>query len=250
VGTGDDVSIAGFIVTGSAQKKVLIRGIGPELSGFFTDWLKDPYLEIHHPDAMGNDEIIATNDNWQDQTPPLTKEDVLQTGLAPTEKKEAALVITLDPGQYTAILKPADNVPGIGLVEVYDESATVPAQLANISTRGGVLTGDGVMILGTVVLGDSDATVVFRAIGPSLPLPNALQDPTLEIRDANANIIASNDNWRTDPAHDSIPANLEPGNDAESALFLMLSAGSYTAIVRGANDTTGTGLVEVYHLDN
>lgn len=245
VGTGDNVTIAGFIITGSEPKKVLIRGLGAELESFFPDWLRDPYLEIHDPN-----QIIATNDNWQDQTPPLTKEDVLETGVPPTEKKEAALVLTLNPGAYTAILKPADGVPGVGLVEVYDASLTVPSQLANLSTRGTVQTGDGVMILGTIVLGDSSTTVLFRAIGPSLPLSDDLQDPTLDVHDANGIVIASNDNWRTDAESGNIPKDLQPENEAESALLLTVQPGSYTAIVRGVNDTTGTALVELYHLDN
>jgi hypothetical protein len=245
VGTGDNVTIAGFIITGSEPKKVLIRGLGPELKSFFLDWLRDPFLEIHD-----ESQIIATNDNWQEQTPPLSKDDVLDTGVPPTEEKEAALVLTLHPGAYTAILKPADGVSGVGLVEVYDVSVTVRSQLANLSTRGTVQTGDGVMILGTIVLGDSDTTVLFRAIGPSLPLSDSLQDPTLSVHDANGDVIASNDNWRTDAQSGNIPTDLQPDDESESALLLTVQPGSYTAIVRGANDTIGTGLVELYHLGN
>ena len=170
--------------------------------------------------------------------------------MPPTARKEAALVLTLNPGAYTAILKPADGVPGVGLVEVYDASVTVPSQLANLSTRGTVQTGDGVMILGTIVLGDSSTTVLFRAIGPSLPLSDDLQDPTLDVHDANGIVIASNDNWRTDAESGNIPKDLQPENEVESALLLTVQPGSYTAIVRGANETTGTALVELYHLDN
>jgi hypothetical protein len=106
------------------------------------------------------------------------------------------------------------------------------------------------MILGTIVLGDSSTTVLFRAIGPSLPLSDDLQDPTLEVHDANGDVIASNDNWRTDAESGNIPKDLQPVNEAESALLLTVQPGSYTAIVRGANETTGTALVELYHLDN
>ncbi len=163
VGTGDNVAIGGFIVTGTEPKKVIVRGIGTSLQPTFPDALRDPYLEIH--DSTGA--IIGSNDNWQEQTPPADKTDILETGFAPSEKKESAIVLTLDPGSYTAILKGVDGTTGIALVEVYDLAPTVPAKLANISTRGFVQTGDDVMILGTIVLGDSAAKVIFRALGPT-----------------------------------------------------------------------------------
>ena len=93
--------------------------------------------------------------------------------------------MTLNPGEYTAVVKGVGGTTGVGLVEVYDLTPTAPARLANISTRGFVQTGNDVMILGTIVLGNGTANVIFRGIGPSLPVPGALQDPTLELRDSN-----------------------------------------------------------------
>jgi len=209
----------------------------------FPDALQNPYLEIY--DSTGK--LIASNDDWQDGD----KTAILASGLAPTEAQESAVITTLAPAAYTAILSGVGGTSGIGLVEVYDLAPTVPAKLANISTRGLVQTGDNVMILGTIVLGDSAIDVLFRALGPSLPLPGALQDPTLELHDGNGNLIASNDNWRSDQEAEIIATNIPPGNDAESAIIATLNPGAgYTAILRGANGTTGLALAEAYQLQN
>jgi len=234
--------IGGFIVTGSVPKKVIVRAIGTSLAATFPDALKDPYLEVH--DSTGK--IIGSNDNWMDGD----KTAVLESGVAPTEKNESALVMTLAPGNYTAIVSGVGGTTGIGLVEVYDLSATVPAKLANISTRGLVQTGDDVMILGTIILGDAPAKILFRAIGPSLPVPGAMQDPTLDLHNGNGDLISSNDNWRSTQEAEIIATTIPPTSDLESAIVATLDPGEYTAIVRGANSTTGVALVEAYHLPN
>jgi hypothetical protein len=158
--------------------------------------------------------------------------------------------MTLTPGSYTAIVQGANSQTGIALVEAYDLDRTVDSKLANISTRGLVQTGDNVLIGGFIVLGDSPASALLRATGPSLPLPGALADPTLELHDSNGTIITSNDNWRSDQEAEIAATGLAPASDAESAIVATLAAGSYTAIVRGSNSTTGIGLIEVYQLKN
>ena len=242
VGTGDNVMIGGFIVTGTVPKKVIIRAIGTSLTPGFPEALLDPYLEVH--DSTGA--IIAANNDWQDGD----KDAVLASGIAPTEDKESALVLTLDPGNYTAIVSGVGGTTGIGLVEVYDLSATEPSKLANISTRGLVQTGDDVMILGTIILGDAPAKVIFRAIGPTLPVPGAMADPTLELHDGMGNLIVSNDNWRSTQEAEIIATTIPPSNDLESAIVATLGPGEYTAIVRGTNNTTGVALVEAYQLSD
>jgi len=234
--------IGGFIVTGTVPKKVIIRAIGTSLVPSFPDALRDPYLEVH--DSTGA--IIASNDDWQDGD----KLAILESGVAPTEKKEAAVVLTLNPGNYTAIVSGVGGTTGIGLVEVYDLSATDPSKLANISTRGLVQAGDDVMILGTIILGDAPAKVIFRAIGPSLPVDGAMADPTLELHDQDGNLITSNDNWRSDQEAEIIASTIPPTNDLESAIVATLNPGEYTAIVRGANNASGVALVEAYQLPN
>ena len=122
-----------------------------------------------------------------------------------------------------------------------------------MSTRGSVGTGDNVLISGFII-GDVDsATVIVRALGPSLAaygVSGVLSDPTLTIYDSSGSVIASNDNWQDNVNSIDVQKNgLAPPNALESALVLHLPAGAYTAVVRGANGATGNALVEVYHLD-
>jgi len=239
VQTGDNVLIGGVIITGTEPKKVLVRGIGPSLS--LAGALPDPTLELR--DASGA--LIASNDNWIDAS---NKQEIVDTTIAPGNDLESAILTTLDPGLYTAIMRGANNTTGIGLVEVYDIDRTADSKLANISTRGLVETDDNVMIGGFILLGRSAEEVLVRAIGPSLPLPGKLADPTLQLFDANGVLLASNDNWRDTQEADIAATGLAPSNDAESAIMETLGPSLYTAIVRGGNDTTGVALVEVYNL--
>jgi hypothetical protein len=170
-------------------------------------------------------------------------------GLSPTNPLESALLVTLDPGAYTAIVSGANDGTGIALVEAYDLDRTTDAKLANISTRGFVQTGDNVMIGGFIILGSAEEDVLIRAIGPSLPLADDLADPLLELHDADGSILATNDNWRDTQEAEIEATGLAPTNDAESAIVSTLAPGNYTAIVRGVGDTTGLALVEAYALN-
>jgi N-acetylneuraminic acid mutarotase len=248
---GDRVLIAGFIVTGTDQKTVLIRGIGPSLNGVGIT-LSDPTLELHDGNTT-----IATNDNWKTKPDGTSQEaEIEATTIPPTNDLESALVATLNPGAYTAVLAGKNGGTGIGLVEVYDLAQGANSKMANISTRGFVDTGDNVMIGGLIIGGGgsgSTAQVLVRALGPSVPVAGALGDPTLELHDGSGTTIASNDNWKTRPNGTSQQGEIEattipPTNDLESALLSTLGPGNYTAIVRGKNNTTGVGLVEVYNL--
>ena len=247
VQTGDNAMIGGFIITGTEPKTVIVRGIGPSLA--VPGALADPVIEVHGSSG----ELLATNDNWNDA---LTRQQIIDSGLAPTNDLESALWGIINPGAYTVILSGKNGGTGVGLVEVYDLDRTVDSELANISTRGFVDTGDNVMIGGFIVGGGSPlgtARVIVRALGPSIPVAGALGDPTLELHDESGTTIASNDNWKTRPDGSSQQAEIEattipPTNDLESALVRTLPPGNYTAIVRGKNSTTGIGLVEAYHL--
>ena len=200
---------------------------------------------------------LATNDNWKinDQTGQSQEADIRATTIPPTNDLESAILTTLSPGAYTAILAGKNGGTGVGLVEVYDLAQGANSKLANISTRGFVDTGDNVMIGGLIVGGgDGTAKVIVRALGPSVPVPGPLGDPTLELHDVNGATIATNDNWKIDDQtgqsqEAAIRATtIPPTNDLESALIATLAPGNYTAIVRGKNNTTGIGLVEVYDL--
>jgi hypothetical protein len=243
VQSGDNVLIAGFIITGTDSKKVIVRGIGPSLAQFFSGVLANPTLELF----QGNTSL-ASNDDWkQNQT------EVQNTGIPPTNNLESAIVRTLAPGSYTAILRGAGNTSGIGVVEAYDLDQTGNSKLANIATRGFVETGNNAMIAGLTggPTGNSTFKVVVRVIGPSLSnlgIAGALQDPTLELADSNGTVIRSNNDWKTGQPAEVAATGLQPSDDRESALMETLAPGQYTAIVRGNGNTTGVAVVEAYNV--
>jgi hypothetical protein len=243
VETGDNVLIGGFIVSGTQPKKIIVRGIGPSLSSFFSGALADPILELHGPSGFAT----ITNDNWRSDQ----EAEIMATGVPPSNDLESAIVAILPANNagYTAIVRGVNNGTGIGVVEAYDLDRTVDSKLANISTRGFVQTGDNVLIGGFIVEGQDPLRVIVRAIGPSLPVSGALADPTLELHDSNGVLIAFNDNWRSDQEAEIIATGIPPSNDQESAIVRDLAPGGYTAIVRGLNSTTGIAVVEAYDLN-
>ena len=244
--TGDNVVIGGFIITGSGQKRVILRAIGSSLIDHgITHPLQNPTLELH--DHTGA--VIASNDNWIDAP---NKQEIMNSGLAPTNNLESAILMSLSPGAYTAIVRGVNNGTGIALVEGYDLDPAAGSKLGNISTRALVQTGDNVMIGGLIMVGPGSDTVLVRAIGPSLAqkgITNPLADPMLELHDGNGTLLASNDNWKDTQQAQIQATGLAPTNDAESAIVQTLEPGNYTAIVRGKKDTIGVAVVEVYGLN-
>ena len=245
--TGDNVGIGGFIITGTAPKHVLLRAIGPSLTGSgVPDALADPVLELHGPGAFAT----ITNDNWRDD--PVQEAAIIATGIPPTNDLESAIDATLNPGAYTAVVRGKNNTSGVALVEVYDLSQAVLAKLANISTRAFVDTGNNIVIAGFILGGNSgDDRIVVRGIGPSLTaagVPNALANPVLELRDSNGALLAANNDWQDDPAQaaELTAAGLAPANNLESGIAATLSPGLYTVLLAGTNNGAGIGLVEVY----
>jgi hypothetical protein len=248
VETGDNVLIGGFIIRGGS-KKVIIRAIGPSLrqAGISTP-LDNPILELHGSGGQ----LITANDDW---TASPQKQEIIDSGIPPADTRESAIVATLAEGSYTAIVAGAAGTTGVGLVEVYDLDRTAPGRLLNLATRGNVKTDDDVMIGGFIIGGTQNTRIVVRAIGPSLstatpPVPGALSDPILELRDSQGNLVESNDDW-INSAHKQalIDSSLAPTNDKEPAIILPLAPANYTAIVRGVSNATGIGLVEIYDLD-
>jgi hypothetical protein len=240
VGTGDNVLIVGFIITGTQPKQIIVRGLGPLLP--VNENMGDPTLQLH--DSSGA--MIASNDNWRDTQEPGLK----ATTIPPNNDYDSAIVKSLNPGAYTAVLGGKGGTTGVALVEIYDLDLTVDSKLANISTRGRVEQGDNVLIGGTIVLGSGSTTVLFRALGPSLPgVGNALQDTTLELYNGQGNIIATNDNWEDSQAAEIEGTTIPPNDPREAAILHQLTPGAYTAIVRGKNNTTGVGLIEAYQIN-
>jgi NHL repeat len=245
--TGDNVLDGGFIVVGSGTKTVLVRGLGPSLaSAGIADTLADPIIELH---SGTSNVIIAENDNWKKNQ----EAEIEATGLQPSDDAEAALITTLTAGAYTVIERGKQDTTGVGLVEIYDLGAGSGPELANISTRGFVDTGNNVMIAGFIVASASGASseVVVRGLGPSLGdfgIANPLADPVLDLYDSNGTLIASSDSWKSDQQTEIEASGLQPSNDAEAAILITLLPGAYTAIESGKDGGTGVGLVEVYNL--
>ena len=240
VGGGANVLIGGFIVTGTESKQVIVRGIGPSLP--LPGKLLDPILELH--DASGG--LISSNDNWRDNA---NSAAIADSGFAPADANESAILTSLAPGSYTVIVSGANQTTGTAVVEVYDLNGAADSKLANISTRAFVQTGDSVLIGGLIVVGQSPMNAIVRAIGPSLPVPGAMADPTLELHDASGTLVSANDNWRSTQQTAILNSGFAPTRDEESAIVATFAPGSYTAIVRGVNGTSGVAVVEVYQLN-
>ena len=245
VGTGNEVLIGGFIIQGNVFKTVILRAIGPSLgkSGLMGA-LQDPQIELY--DSTGA--LLESNDNWP-QSPEAA--EIIESGLAPSDPREAAIFARLAPGDYTATISGVNNTTGIGLVEGYAID-TNASHAANISTRGRVGVGNEVLIGGFIVGGQTRKRIMVRAIGPSLGGSGlaALADPAVELHGSDGQLIALNDDWAAGSQQDEIIATgLQPGNSQESALVATIPSGNYTAIVEGTNGGAGIGLVEIYDLD-
>jgi hypothetical protein len=240
--TGGSVLIGGFIIGGSGNMHTLVRALGPTLGNFgINGFVADPTLDLF--DGSGN--LITSNDNWKD-----FPGDISGTGKAPPNDLESAILENLAPGKYTAIVRGKNNTTGIGLVEAYDLDEANDITLTNISTRGFVDTGQNVMI-GGFISGDGIARVIVRALGPTLTqfgVPNVLADPVLDVRDAQGNSLATNDNWKDTQQAEIQASGKAPPNDLESAIIIVRPAANTTAIVSGKGGTTGNALVEAYIL--
>jgi len=244
VRTGNNVLIAGFIITGNGNKSILLRALGPTLSGFgIADALANPSLELHN----GAGAIITSNNDWAS----APNAQSIPANLRPPNSLESAILTSLGQGNYTAVVSGVNSTTGVALAEVYDLDTTVGAILSNISTRGFVGTDTQVMIGGLIIQGPATQKVLIRGLGPTLTdfgVTGALANPTLELRDVNGNLIDSNDNWKSTNQAAIMATGLQPPNDLESAILRILNAGNYTAIIRGVNSTTGVALIEVYAL--
>jgi hypothetical protein len=241
VQTGNNVMIGGFIIQGSLPKTVVVRAVGPSLAAYGVSGpLADPKLDLYSGQT-----VIASNDDWGSA---VNAADIQASSFAPGNTKESAILTTLNPGAYTAIVRGVGETSGVGIVEVF-EVDTPENPLINISTRGLVQTLDNVLIAGFIIQGDSSKTVLIRAGGPSLAaygVPGVLANPRLDLYSGQS-IIYSNDNWGDAANAVAIQATGKaPADPLESAILVTLQPGAYTAIVRGADGGSGVGIVEVF----
>jgi acetyl esterase/lipase len=249
-GTGQNVLIGGFILgEGPGLKRVIVRAIGPSLAAAgVTAALADPSLQL--VDSTG--QILATNDDWMSGT---QAQEIIETTLAPIDPKESAIIASLGPGAYTATMNGAKGTQNIALVEVFDLDAATPSQLLNISTRGYVATGEGVMIAGTIIGGTEAETLVLRGLGPSIaagppPISDPLPNPMLMLVDSQGTTLFTNNDWQDTQATDILETGLAPTDAREAAIFIALAPGNYTTLLFDAEGAIGVGLLEIYNITN
>jgi hypothetical protein len=244
VGLGQNVLIGGFIIQGTQAKQLILRAMGPSLSANgITGAVSDPVLELHN--SAGG--VIASNDDWQDGP---QASQIQNLGFAPGSRAESAMMVTLSPGSYTAIVSGFNGAQGIGLIEAYEMDGT-SSRLVNISTRGRVSVDQEAMIGGLIIQGASAKKVIIRALGPSMAnsISGVLADPILELRDGSGTLLFVNDDWSNSPQASEIATTIPPANALESAIIATLGPGNYTAVVRSVDNTPGVGLVEIFDLD-
>jgi len=243
VQTGQGVAIAGFIVTGTDSKTVVIRGLGPTLTNYnVTGVLADPTLGLYD----GSGTLISYNNDWKNTSDPNFLQSI---GLAPSFDVESAIAINLQPGNYTAILSGNSGTTGVGLVEVYDIDSGTSAELTNVSTRGFVGTNQNVLIAGFITNGSTQ--VVVRGLGPTLTqygVSGALVDPMMTLVDSDGNVLQTNNNWKDSQQTEIQNTGLQPPNDLEAAILATVPVGNYTVILSGNGGGMGIGLAEVYKL--
>ena len=248
-----------FVVAGdpAQAKHILLRGLGPSLVEAGTPLagrLTDPLIELYNSAGL----LIASNDNWtgpsqktrhRKKPPAAVVNPVQATGLAPGDPKEAAILTTLLPGHYRAIVRGASNSMGIGEVDVHDLDDGANSVLTDLATNGYVGTGTQAMNGGLIVQCNTGRLLV-RALGSELTaqgVTGVLDDPVLEIYDATGTLVATNDNWR-DAANaiDIWNTGMAPTDDRDPAVLIPAAAGPCTVILRGANGATGNCRLEEY----
>lgn len=241
---GENVMIGGFVIGGAVPKTVMVRARGPSLAqAGVPNVLSNPQIQLFSGQAQ-----IASNDDWADAP---NAPAIQASGFMPTDAREAAILMQLAPGAYTAIVTGAGGTTGTAIVEVF-EVGELATPLLNISTRALVQAGDGVMIGGFVIQGSAPQKVVVRARGPSMAaagVANTLANPQLQLFSGSTQ-IAFNDNWM-DAANvaEVEGSGKAPDHALESAILVTLQPGAYTAIVSGVAGTSGIAIVEVFRVD-
>jgi septal ring-binding cell division protein DamX len=257
VGTGANILIPGFVISGSGTETLLIRADGPALTAFGVGGaLAQPSLSVFN--SAGT--VVASNTGWGTNANPAQISSAATSvgafALA-SGSADCAVLASLSPGAYTVQVSGVGNSTGVALAEVYEVS-TSGTQLANISTRALVGTGANIIIPGFVIAGTGSEELLARADGPALTafgVGGALAQPSLSLFNSSGTVIASNTGWGTssDPsqiasAAGSVGAFALASGSADSALIANVSAGAYTMQISGVNKSTGVALAEIYEV--
>ncbi|MBI5767105.1 MAG: immunoglobulin domain-containing protein [Verrucomicrobia bacterium] len=257
-GSGDQTLIVGFILRGTGARQLLLRGIGPTLADFgVTGALADPRLRLFNADGA----VVTENDDWGGLLSLSTAFAQAGAFALPAASKDAALLIPLAPGNYTAHVTSV-GASGVALVEAYDADAgPATARLANLSVRTQVGSGDNVLVVGFVISGSVAKDLLVRGIGPGLApfgVTGTLADPQLRLFDSQGRVVQQNDDWGGTTALTALFAQTAafalPANSKDAALSARLAPGSYTVEVSGlpagagVAGATGVALVELYEL--
>jgi hypothetical protein len=259
IGTGDNKLITGFVVSGTTAKQLLIRGVGPTLGSFgVPGTIADPKVTLYN----SSNQEIATNNDWgtfTDQSALASESGKVFAFALGAGSKDAAMVVTLQPGSYTLHVAGADGGTGVALAEVYDCATGGTCRLVNISSRGFIGLGDSVAIPGFIVTGNKPKKLLVRGVGPTLGsfgVPGTIADPKITLYDSAQAVVASNDNWATFANQTELAAAttkvfafaLNAGS-TDAAMLVTVNPGSYTAVVSGNSNGTGVALVEVYEVE-
>ncbi len=252
VGTGENIMIAGFVVSGTGTKSIVVRGIGPTLGTFgVPGFLANPQLEVDNAAPQK----LFSNTVWGGGSALTNAFAQVGAFSLPANSNDSALLDSFGAGNYTALLSGTSGT-GVALAEIYDaDVGATTTRLKNLSVRAQVGTGGAVLIAGFVISGNVPKTVLIRGIGPALNgfgIAGALQQPILSLYTSNSALIQTDYAWGGEPtlaaAMSSVGAfSLSPTGE-DTAMLVTLPPGGYTAQVSGVNSTTGVGLIEVYEV--
>lgn len=259
VGTGDNIMVSGFVIQGSTPKQVVVRAIGPSLAQYnIANPMADPQVTIYD----SNSQPIAGNDNFGSVANLSDlKAAMSRLGLSalPDGSRDAAMLVTLKPGLYTAQVSGVNNGTGVGMLEIYDaDEAPGTCRMTCLSSRAQVGTGDNILVSGFIISGATGKTLLIRADGPSLSqygVSGVLSNPQIRLFQ-NTTQIASNDDWCSDPTQvAAIEAAAKktglfalPEGSKDSAILIHLKPGLYTAQVSGSDGGSGVAMLEVYEV--
>jgi outer membrane protein assembly factor BamB len=269
VGAGGNILIAGFVVSGSGSKSVVLRGVGPTLGTApfnVSGALAQPELTLIN---TGTGATVASGTAWGGSASLASEFALVGAFALPSNSADAAVLEELPAGSYTSEISGVGGTTGVALAEIYDaDPGSSSASLVNISARADVGSGADILIAGFVVQGTQPVQVLLRGVGPTLGnspfnVSGALPSTTVGLYDSTSTLIASNSGWGHSPVAgaSTVQATIRqataadmsgvgafalPSGSADSAMVATLPAGSYTLELGGVSGSTGVGLVEVY----